>query len=107
MHRQQAGWTNFPCFVVCLSLTLAQNKSSLARFASQMAALRAPMKEDFLKSKLKKETLMIYTDHPEGEEYNGIVLGISDSLLVFQDTSEFDARRNYYSPVRAYSRSKK
>jgi len=48
------------------------------------------MNEDFLRSKLKHQTLMIYTDHPEGEEYNGIVLGISGSLLVFQDTSEFE-----------------
>ena len=48
------------------------------------------MNEDFLRSKLKHQTLMVYTDHPEGEEYNGIVLGVSDSLLVFQDTSEFE-----------------
>jgi len=31
----------------------------------------------------------MYTKHPDGDTYDGIVLGVDRSIVVFQDTSEF------------------
>ncbi len=40
MLRQQAGWTNFPLFVLCFNATLAQkNNSKFAAYGGVMAGL--------------------------------------------------------------------
>lgn len=47
------------------------------------------MKNSLRNSKDKKHTIRMHTKHPDEETYDGVVLGLSNSLVVFQDTSEF------------------
>jgi hypothetical protein len=47
------------------------------------------MKNSLRNSKDTKHTIRMSTKHPDEETYNGVVLGFSNSIVVFQDTSEF------------------
>jgi hypothetical protein len=47
------------------------------------------MKKILVKSKNKQHTIRLNTSHPDGDAYDGVVLGISRSIIVFQDTSDF------------------
>jgi hypothetical protein len=47
------------------------------------------MKKILLNSKNKQHTIRLHTSHPDGDAYDGVVLGISKSIIVFQDTSDF------------------
>lgn len=48
------------------------------------------MKKTLQNSKDKKHVIKMFTTHPDGDSYNGVILGMSKSIAVFQDTSEFD-----------------
>jgi hypothetical protein len=42
MLRQQAGWTNFPLFVLCFNATLAQkNNSKFAAYGGVMRGIKS------------------------------------------------------------------
>lgn len=47
------------------------------------------MKKKLLESKNKQHTIRLYTSHPDGDAYDAVVLAISKSIIVFQDTSDF------------------
>jgi len=47
------------------------------------------MKKELLKSKNMQHTIRMSTSHPDGDAYDGVVLGLSKSIIVFQDVSDF------------------